>query len=355
MAVRLEFSVSFIRTICHYAASQGYDVDRLCRLAEFPRSLLSDPDCMVSNSVIEKVWQVALSETGDPNFGLHTGEHIQPSDLGMLGFAMVASPSLGGALRKLIRYWALLSNASSITLTEADDTAVLQLHVIDLPGNLLAHNRHPVDSSYSSAMSLVRAMAGRPLPLLDVACTYPPPADTREYERILGRRVRFDAAVNIMSFPAEALHWPLLHTNSGVGMTLEEHLQRRVNRIANTLRDRVQGEVARRLSAEVPNLTTVARALGTSPRALQRDLQREGTSFRQVVDDLRKDLAAEYLGEPQHSITDVSFLLGFSEPSVLHRYFRRWYGVTPVSYRHTRIGLRPESPGLQARSTTRTR
>jgi len=343
MPIRLHFHIAFVKNIVFYAASHGVPPDRLCQRAGLPRQALLEPDGEVAGPLMERVWQVAVEETGDANFGLHLGEGIQPAAIGMLGLAMMSCDTLQAALLKLIRYWDLMSNATRIELSIHAGKATIELHVIDLPGNFLLRNRHPVDSSFSSCLSLLQAMAGQRVPLLDATSTYPPPSDFREHMRVIGVRPRFGAGMNTMTFPAEVMSWPLRYANPDLVQTLEEQMLRRVKQNPVTLRDRVRLELARRLRADVPGLETIAASLGVSERVMQRELQSEGTTFRKVVDDLRRDLAAEYLADTHHSITDVSFMLGFSEPSVLHRYFRRWYGMTPASYRSARTGQLPET------------
>lgn len=357
MPIPLRFHVAFVKNIAYYANSHGVDQERLCRLAGIPAQLLSDPDAIIDAALMERVWRVAVEETGDASFGLHLGEGTQPADIGIVGLAMMSCDTLHAALRKLIRYWDLMSNATRIELTATGGVATVELQVVEAPRNFIRENRHPVESSFSACLSLLHVMAGKPIPLRDVAIDYAEPADPREHTRILGRKPRFEAGRNALSFPEEVLRWPLRHANASLVQTLEEQMERALRQNPVTLQDRVRLEVVRRLRAELPELETIAAALGLSARALQRELQSEGTTFREVVDGLRKNLAAEYLADGHHSITDISFLLGFSEPSVLHRYFRRWYGMTPAQFRTQRREGRPEGGSGQdpAGSTTPTR
>jgi AraC-like DNA-binding protein len=82
-----------------------------------------------------------------------------------------------------------------------------------------------------------------------------------------------------------------------------------------------------------PEVAAVARALATSDRSLQRRLQEEGTSFRGVVDDARRELAVGYLGDRRMTVAEVAYLLGYSEASAFVRAFKRWTGKTPGEMR----------------------
>lgn len=91
--------------------------------------------------------------------------------------------------------------------------------------------------------------------------------------------------------------------------------------------------LAERLKGSVPPLSEIAKELAMSDRNLQRALRNDGTSFQQLLDDVRRDLAIRHLANPATSAGQVGFLLGFSEPSAFHRAFRRWTGKAPGEFR----------------------
>ena len=96
---------------------------------------------------------------------------------------------------------------------------------------------------------------------------------------------------------------------------------------------RVRAFLLEEVQRGAPTLQTAAAHLRTSPRTLKRRLQEEGTTFQDLLDSVRCDLAKRYLEEPRLALGEVSFLLGFSEPSAFHRAFKRWTGKTPLAYR----------------------
>ncbi|MDX2153720.1 MAG: AraC family transcriptional regulator [Bryobacteraceae bacterium] len=328
------FSVTFARNVILYVGARGVEAGELCRQAGFPRELLETPDELIAGDAVDRVWRAAVELVGDEHLGLHLGESVQPVSLGLLGFAMLSCERVGDALEKMVRYWNLLTDATKLRVTRAGGRARVEMELVDLPGNFLLRNHQPVESSLSAAVSLVGGLSGRRARVLEATFTHAAPAGgVREHERVFGRRPEFEAESNGVVFEAEVLEWSVAHANRSLGAALEEQIQRTLAREEESVRGRVRREVARRLRGETPELEAVAKALALSERGLQRELQAEGTTFREVVDDLRKDLAAEYLRDPRHSLLDVSFLLGLSEPSVLHRFVRRWFGCTPAEYR----------------------
>jgi AraC-like DNA-binding protein len=331
---KAQFSVYFIRNVLFYTAARGFDLEQMCRAARLDRAVLHQPDEMVDGAVVERVWAVAIELTGDEDLGLHLGEAVHPASLGLLGFAMLSCETLGAAIEKLARYWNLMSDATVVEWRREQTRAVLALRLVDLPGNFLVHSRHAAESSLSAALTIVQGLTGRRLDLLDVASIYPHPRRSGEFERIFGRMPRFEAEANQIAFSSEALDWPLLHANAGMLAGFEEQMQARLKvESPETLVGRVRQEIAKGLRGDLPDLAVVAKNLHMSSRALQRELQAVDTSFRQVLDELRHELALSYLGEQKYSIADVSFLLGFSEASVFHRSFRKWTGLTPVEFR----------------------
>lgn len=327
------FSVAFIRNVFFYAASRGVSVTTLCEHARIPQALLDQPDEMVSGHFISRAWDAAIAATGDEDLGLHLGESVHPAALGLLGFAMLSCDSLAAALDKMRRYWNLLSDASSIVIEQEGPAVKLELRVHDLPGNALLEARHGAESSLSAILAICHFLTGqRPHPLR-VCSAYPQPRNTAEYLRIFGRQVEFDAGENSIRIPSQTLDGRVLHSNAQLLAGFERQIANRLAPVAANTRDIVRQEAAKYLRGDTPELAVVARGLGKSERALQRDLQAAGTSFRQVIEELRRDLAMDYLTGSEHSIADISFLLGFSEASAFHRSFRRWTGVTPQAYR----------------------
>jgi AraC-like DNA-binding protein len=94
----------------------------------------------------------------------------------------------------------------------------------------------------------------------------------------------------------------------------------------------------RHLDREMPSLEEVGKALGMTPQTLRRRLQEEGQGYQAIKDDLRRDAAIEYLARPDLTLIGIANLLGFSEASTFHRAFKKWTGVAPGEYRHSRMG-----------------
>ncbi len=156
-----------------------------------------------------------------------------------------------------------------------------------------------------------------------------------EHRRLLGPSVRFAQKDDAVVYETTALETPLISADPALLEVFEGDARRRLAALA--ARDGVSGRVltflAARLKGTVPPLSVVASALAMSERSIQRSLSEENTTYRQLIDEVRKDLAIEHLSRPGASATDVAFLLGFSEPSAFTRAFRRWTGLAPTQFR----------------------
>jgi AraC-like DNA-binding protein len=173
------------------------------------------------------------------------------------------------------------------------------------------------------------------LPLLGVCFEHPRPANIDEHRWVFGCEVSFDAPEHKVTFHRDALALPVVKADPKLGALIDQYAEELLQRLprGHALSDRVRQIVAESLCDGDHGLEPIAERLRMSPRTLQRRLQEEDTSHQQLVDELRHELAVKYLAEPNLSIGEVAFLLGFSDPSAFHRAFRRWTGKTPGEHR----------------------
>lgn len=338
-------TIALTRSMMHFAASKGVSLPALCAAAGIAPDQLELPDRRITGEQTRGAWKLAVEQTGDPDFGLHLGEFTEPASLGLVGYVMLSSPNLREAFEKLLRYTNLLTDGVRGRLHCRGGQARIDLHITDDVDNYLNTDpRHPIESTAAALVVLARALTGRVLPVLGMAFQHAAPDTTSEHRRIFGVPVTFNASVTSLQFAESALGWPILHTHPSLLAAFEAEADLALARLTEgySWSERTRRVSAEQLKGELPSVASVARALKISPRSLQRQLADEGTSFRAELDQVRRSLAERYLGRPQTSLTEIAFLLGFSEPSVFHRSFKRWTGRTPQQFR---ASLRHPSPG----------
>lgn len=331
-------SVGFLRDVIYFAASRGVSPDAVCQSAGISSDLLTKPDEKVVGEISQKVWQTAEELLGDADIGLHLGEQIHPSTLGLVGFVMLSCATLGEALEKLIRYTNLLTDGVQGKLVKKGLLAEIEIEIIrDRRNYLLETPRQPIETSFSAIATIVRILAGKPFPIREMLFGHPRPAEISEHNRIFSAPVLFSQTSNKMIFAADALEYPILLANPDLLSSFEAQAEESLNRLKNqeTRSMQVHQKIIKRLTAELPNITEVARELGLSERSLQRELAAENTSFRELLDEARRELAIKHLQNEKVSVAEISFLLGFSEPSAFHRFFKRQTGKTPNAFRES--------------------
>jgi len=331
-------SVGFLRDVIYFAASRGAPLAELCESAGISSDLLSKPDEKVAGHLSQKVWQKAEDLTGDADIGLHLGEQNHPSMLGLVGFVMLSCANLGDALEKLIRYTNLLTDALQGKLVKNGRLAEIEIEIIcDRHNYLLETPRQPIECSFSAIAKIVEILTGKNFPIREMHFSHPRPTDISEHKRIFRATILFSQPSDKMIFAAEALKYPILLANADLLSSFEAQAEASLNRLnrQETRSMQVQQKIIKRLNAELPNINDVARELGLSERSLQRELAAENTSFRELLDETRCELAIKHLQNEKVSVAEISFLLGFSEPSAFHRFFKRQTGKTPNAFRES--------------------
>jgi AraC-like DNA-binding protein len=174
-----------------------------------------------------------------------------------------------------------------------------------------------------------------------VLFTHAQPERIEEYERTFGPgRLRFGAPFNGFSFDRRALELPLQGSDPKLNDLLRKHAELLLAELpkAQSLTEKVRDMIAQQLSGGNPNAERIAHELHISPRTLGRKLEHEGTTFKELLSDMRRRAAIRYVGGHDLGLSEIAFLLGFSQTAAFHRAFKRWTGQTPLEYRRARRG-----------------
>jgi AraC-like DNA-binding protein len=310
------------------------DLGPILEAAGAARTLLDDPDARIPHVVALAVWREAARWSGDDAFGIHTAEQIRPGAFDVLDYATRCSATLGAGLKCLVRYHRILHDAAVVRLSVEGERASLT-HALPRDGTGLP--RHTAEFIVAAWLVVARQATGVDLVPLEVSFCHQAPSDLTEHGRVFRAPIAFERPTNGLVLPRASLDTPLVDADRGLCAVLERHMQDLLAKApaATAFSDRVRQVVAGMLIHGGADAETVAGRLKMSRRTLQRRLQADGTSFRGLVDSLRRDLAMRYLCEREVAIAEVAFLLGFSEASAFHRAFRRWSGTTPSLYRKT--------------------
>lgn len=325
-------SAAWVKGVLEMFAAEGVNVCALLRDAGFAADALEDPQARFSIDEVSVLWELAVARSGKATLGLSKELAATYGKLGIVGHAMMACPTLHAALERLARYMNVVSNAATFALVQAPEGHWFEL---GHEGGERPVPRQRVEFGMLTMLSFCSWITGREFTALVVEFVDPAPADSSVHEAAFGCSVRFGQAANRALLRRCDLALPLSARDPALAalhdQLVEDELEKLTAGALTSLR--VRQLVAARLCDAEPRREQIAAALNVSDRTLQRRLQAEGTTFQQLLDDTRRELAQKYLRKPRTPLRDVAELLGFEDQSNLFRACKRWFGESPGRYR----------------------
>jgi AraC-like DNA-binding protein len=316
-----------------YLASQQVDIDVFLRTLNIDPALVKSPDARIPVETYLLIQDEAAAYTHDPCFGLHMGGYAEAGSWSILGYMMMNCKTLGEALEKSGRYSRIIGN-----LIEAR----MELHfnkvraIFFTPPHAPKMSRHCFESTFASTVRMMRSLTGVKLSPLEVSFIYPRPASISEYEQVFCCPVLFGQKENFMTVDPRIANTPILMANPDLLQYFEKYAQDFLAELdrKNEHTRAVTKIILARLDDDALSIEKVAKEMSLSVRTLQNRLDGEGVVFSDLLKDIRQRLAQKYLRE-NHSVEEITYLLGFSEPSSFRKAFKKWLGVTPREYRET--------------------
>lgn len=310
-------------------ALQGYGLDfaALARRAGLDPDELAMPNARFPVASIQRLWEIAAAESGDPLFGLRVGSLTRPGAFHALGLGIVSSGSVLEALRRIARYSSVVSTNGRFTLRERDGELALVMQPEDV---VVLPTVHSVDATVVAMCRMLENCAGPSAIPAKVVFMRPRVAPPEAYRGLLRCPVEFDGPHVAIVFDATAAAQPVLSGNAELAAEADRLAERYIDELSpDPTVERVRALLLRAIPSGALDQARVARSLHQSASTLQRRLRKAGTCYQDVLDATRRDLALEYLKSGRHSLVDVAFLLGFANQASFTRAFRRWTGRTP--------------------------
>ncbi|HEY1933525.1 MAG TPA: AraC family transcriptional regulator [Acetobacteraceae bacterium] len=310
---------------------EGIDVAALFREAGLDLTILDNPDSRIPAEKYNLLWRLAVAQSGNPVVGLAAARIPRPASFDIVGYAMMSAPDLRGVLERVVRYVRIISGVATMTVADAQEGCRLSL-ALKSGGEEVVWQRYAF--SLMTWLSFIRWIMIRNLRPLAVELTMPANDDLLQYQEAFDGPLRFGAAANALLFSQSDAELPLPTAHAELANVHERIAGEYLAQLDRSeLSARVRSVMMKGLSDGSPRRAAVARALGMSERTLQRRLEEEGSSFRQLLDDTHKDLARQYIERVDLSFADVAYILGFNDQSSFFRATKRWFGTTPSKYR----------------------
>lgn len=323
---------SYLQPLLETALERGLTLPALAEAAGLaPDALDPLPESLSARRYIGLL-EAGARLANDPFFGLHVGEKARPATYSAYGMLLLACSSFGHALELTQRYESLAHDLgrSQVGLDGAWAHYEWISHYPDA-------TRHLVESVFAGIRVFGSWLAGRPLIPLALRVRHPDPGHgNAEYLRVLGIAPEFGAPLNCAAVDAALLAMPVPNADTSLYPLLLHHAERLLEERASRIDPivaRVRAALLPRLTSGEARLAPVAAELGLSTRTLQRKLADAGSSFQQVLDAVRYDLAQDYLRRRELGLVDIAFLLGFQEQSAFTHAFREWSGMNPGAWR----------------------
>lgn len=315
------------------AAQEGGDVATILRAADVPPGVMESNPPYVDLETERRVWIAMVEVTGRDDIGLVCGLRFPTQAMGVLGYAMANAPTLRVAVEKCCDYQRIMGDSMGMVCERGPTKTKIWIEQWTEWHEPL---RHTVDCFMAAIMSWSSANTPAPAKPRSVAFHYERPADPAPHERVFAPApVSFGAATSHQIYDNEVLDQPVIGANRETFYAFEEKVRRLAVRVdaAATWSDRVRQRILATLKGSTPTLDSVASELAVSPRSLQQRLAEESTSFSEILNEARTDLAKEFLKEGDIRNEEIAYLLGYSEESVFSRSFKKWTGRTPTQYR----------------------
>lgn len=322
--------------ILQRASGLGVDAGQLMSGTGFDPAWLDDAEARMPLAVEERLWTRAVELTGKPSFGLLAASLIRPGEFDVLDYAVRTAPDLRTALQRLARYNRLLHDLASFEIIPLGEVTRIE-HRFEAAG--MQPCPPAAEFTLASLVVVASQLGGEPVPAQAVEFRHAARDEVDSYRRIFGVVPSFQAPVSCVVLASELLDRPVPAADPALSRIVTAHAEQLLaacDRQPENLAMQVRRQLAEGMAHGMISLRTVAGQLNLSERSLQRRLASQDTSFADLVDEVRHELARRYMADERLALGEVAYLLGFSDPSAFHRAFKRWTGTTPAAARRMR-------------------
>ena len=311
----------------------GYDGEQVLIDAGIDPKWAAQPDTRIPVGHHQQLWRLAIDRTQNPCLALKVGQSLPPGAIHGLGLGWLVSDTLKSAFQRLVHFQRLVSTNADIRFSETPNSYELVGQPRTLPQDF---ETAAADALLVLSMRLCRLALSESITPTEVQLAHDHSVCLESYREYFGCKIVLNAPQYALVFDKTLVEQVLPGANPLLARLNDQAVTDYLARY--DLAD--FATQVRRLLIEIlpesgPDQAVIARELNVSIRQLQRELQARDYSFKQLTDEVRRDLAISYLEEKQKSIGEITFMLGYSEPANFGRSFKKWTGKTPGEYRES--------------------
>ena len=330
----LSLQAPYLRQIADQLRTMGADVPAWLTRHGLNEARLNDGTIDMPMAQFQALVMDGIEVTGEPAMGLLVGERLLVNSHGMLGFAAAASHTIRVAVQLFETYVHLRTSMISVQLLEVGEGDAAEAHIRILESQPLGEARRPVLEAVVLTIRNVLDFITRGNGAVRyVAFPFARPDYAALAQDLFRCEVRYRQGWAGFALPASQLDVPLAMADPAAFQQALQVCQRELDKLqrSETFSDRVRRVLLEKRQG-FPSLQVVARLFNMTPRTLHRRLQDEGTTFQQLLEGVRHQLAIGHLTAGQLSVQEIAWLLGYTEVANFRRAFKRWEGVAPSAW-----------------------
>ena len=309
----------------------GIDSQAIFREAGVEYKLAVNPYMRVPTAKMNALFALSVKATGNPCFGLSMREFIHPTTFHALGYSLFASSTLQDYFERLVRFFRIASDNCRHHIEHHENQVKLRIEL------LVPNLSYETQDGWTAALiKFMRQIYKPDFSPLRLTLTRPPLPEhgQREFQRYFQCDIQYGQAEWALYFDRDAVHKTLPGGDHELALINDHVVMDYLAKLEQTdLINQVRSYLIKQLPAGNSSKETVAAKLHISPRSLQSKLETLGTSYQDILDQTRRELAIKYLANQHTSLSEITYLLGFSDTSNFSRAFKRWLGCTPSHYR----------------------
>lgn len=319
-----------VRVLISAVDAMGFSGDRALGRIGLARDRLDDPNARLPAELDSELWEAVIAETGNPACSLRLAEQFAPGAFGSFEYVLRNCETLAQAVERANELMRLLDDFARVDARSEHTRVTMRLFRTsgcEMPGP-------GVECVFAVLALIGRGRGGRAVALSEVRFKHVRRAALSEYESFFGCPVRFGAEHNELVAHESMFHAPMA-ADANLRQLMEDHARHQLRQVPDIdpFVSSVRTRLLNQLREGPPNLSVVTRALHLSERTLRRRLQAAGTGYHELLDELRAQLALDYVRQTDAAIGTLAERLGFRDPSTFYRAFKRWTGMTPAQYR----------------------
>jgi len=309
------------------------DANAIFKQAGLPPSKLGSGTARFPVANMLRLWTLAREASGDDGFGIAAGERWSATTFHALGFAWLASNSLGEALHRMARYGRFLNDGLEYALLSEQIQYRFRIS-LDPTGSLTADHDVPSDAAIVALLKMCRLLLGNSFSPMQITCPHAPNGAGILLETVARCPILYGGDYIEVVFDRHDIERKLPSGNEELTRAHEQIVLKHLADLKQAdLSTRVQLAILEQLPSGNIKESDIAALLGLSSRTLQRRLLEEGLNFQGLLQEARQKLADQYIRDENLSISEIAYLLGFSEQANFTRAFKRWNGQSPSRFR----------------------